>query len=114
MAITPKPLWTAMLEAAPTELYAAGEEASVVIMKAVFANTTGSSVTLRVWKVPAGEAVGNVHTLIQAQSIAGGATYGALGCELTRQVLAAGDAIWAQASVGAAIAAIGSGMEITA
>lgn len=91
------------LPAALTSLYTCPSARTVLIKHAVFCNTTGGAVTVTVEIVPNGGSSGNAAMLMDAISVAAGASY--VSTELDGVVLQTGDSLYANASAAASISA---------
>lgn len=104
MSLNPAPIiQNQQLPAALTSLYTCPAARAVLIKHAAFCNTTGGAVTVTVEVVPNGGSSGNPAMLMDAVSVAAGATY--VSPELDGVVLQTGDSIYAMASAGASISA---------
>lgn len=111
MTVTAKVLFeTAQIPNANTDLYAAPANTRTILDKMVVTNPTAGALTFTVFLIPAAGAAGAANTVINAQSIAAGASY--LCPEVVGHVLAAGDKITAIASAATSLVARISGREV--
>lgn len=107
MAITPAFLGSAQLTTSAAAVYTAPTAVHAVVKKATFTNTSGSAVTLSVYRVPSGGSALPGNTVISAMSLAAGQAY--VAQELDNVVLGPGDSIEAFASAATAVVAMLNG-----
>lgn len=81
------------------------------LKKLTFCNTSGATVTLKVYLVPSGIGAPVDQYLIRSKSLAPSETYECFEAE--NHFLAPGDSIWATAGTGAVVSARGSGIIVT-
>ncbi|MDE2439728.1 MAG: hypothetical protein KGP14_01795 [Betaproteobacteria bacterium] len=88
-----------------------GTGVTQVVKRAVFSNTSGSSVTITVNIVPQGGAVSTTNQIINARTLQAGESY--VSPELAGLELITGDQVYAQASVISAINMTISGIQVS-
>lgn len=119
MTTTPSVLYgpATLPSAAPTALFTIPANTTVVVNRATVNNITNAAVTLQIWVVRDGDAEGNGNLIVGAT--AGGLSITAGPIEpytvnaMAGLVLAAGDAVWAQAGTATALNMTVSGYQQT-
>lgn len=112
MTVSVSQLGAVQVGSSATTIFQVGPNtAQVRIVKATFTNTSGGSVNLTVYLVPAGQTPGASNTVISAQAITAGQCY--VSSELPGHVLSSGGSLQALASSANDITAIVSGDSVS-
>jgi len=91
-------------------VYTAPTQTTAKISRAVFTNTTGSSVTITAGIVPSGSGLSAAQTMISAFALAAGAAY--VSPELAGAVLPSGYQLFANSNTASAVTFTASGVTI--